>query len=700
MANIKCIPKDIVSKLKSEYSKKVIKTPAELSDVITAATKEKYGLNIPEDISNKIIEQSIALNKIKSAVGDNIGALGTEEATIAFIKANTELNNTLKSLVPSSKLDVWLGVIGRSTMLTSAKSFLMNIEGNIMTGVTEAVSRRIASGSMSTTSSKLAKDYLGMVRKVYKETGVDISRMKDSHDFYKSSELLLGSDMVSTQGVTGVTGKIGRNAEKLIFEGTLGTPDSIFGSLTFADSVNIDTVRFKDVNKLLSNNTDAALESAVKEAQKTFGGKNNIAIELMEDSMRLEPKTTLGKELRLEAVNNSKIATLVQDTLLATTVNKIKVAVNAKTKSKIGDFFLPFIKTPANAISLSLDYAGVGAVKAVVKTIKGISNGAIKNPEVFKPIIRNLARSGVGFGGAIAIASQLDASNFIGAYDPTRNQIKELEGSSYDAVKLGDKWYSTDFFGPFAGAVSGLMYAKRGEGYVDKMYKYYQGAKAQLLKVPGVDLASDIIKNSAYNKTNNPETASKDTLKYAVNETSSRVIPAMVGDIAKATDSAERVTNKGILDQTKAKIPGLRQTLPEKKNVFNQPIRTQGPVSTILAGSRVSKALDTPITKEISRLVSKDKASISFTDFNKSTSLELTQFKEKVGPKFDEAATFYGKSLEKQLNTLIKDPRYILLSDAEKAKQIKIQDEQAKIETFKKYGFKYKTPVTKKQIKL
>ena len=711
MANIKCIPKEIVSKLKAEFKKKTVSSPSELMAKIDEVVKTKYNINIEPEISSKIIKISTELNAIKKKLGDNIGDLNYEQQTIEFIKKNNELNNVLKSITPASKLDVWLGIIGRSAMLFSPKSIAMNLEGNILTGGAEAISRRLSKFGITGSDSKLMTDYIKMVRRVYKATGTDISRMKNSNDFYKAGELMLGSDVTSAQGVKGPIGVVGRWAEKMVFEGALGAPDSAFGSLAMADSVGLDTKQFVNIDNLIKDIVkkptdkitpiEKTLLESIKDAKTIFGNKNDLSKELMKDALRLEPKTTLGKEIRKESVNSAKISTLVQDTFLSKNLNKLKVSLNTSTNSKVGDFVLPFVKTPANVVSMSLDYAGGGLLKSIGTTIKGITNGTIKDPKVIKSIFTNLSKSAIGLGGAVLIASQLDESNFIGAYDPARQQIKELENSNYDAIKLGNNWYSTDLFGPFAAAVSGLMYAKKGEGYVDKSYKFLQGAKDQLLKVPGVDLANSVLDNLKYNKSANPDTALKDTLAYAVNESASRTIPAIVGDIAKVGDQYERKTTGGPLDKVKAKIPGLRETLPAKQDILGEKIKTPSAVTTLLAGSRVTEGRDTPITKEITRLVNSTDKGITFTNWDSSTSKEVTKFKEKIGEeKFDEAKTFYGQTLKTELDKLIKNPRYNLMSDEEKLKQINLQDTQAKDKTFSKYRFKYRQDKSPKQIKL
>ncbi|NTW90797.1 MAG: hypothetical protein HGA35_02540 [Erysipelotrichaceae bacterium] len=167
MANIKCIPKDIVSKLKSEFKKKGDVSSSDLVSKIEKVVKSKYNIDIPSEVSSKIIKISTELNTIKKTLGDNAGNFGHMKDTISWIKKQNELNRVIKGMQPASKLDVWLGIIGRSAMLASPKSIAMNIEGNIITGGSEAIIRRLSTGNITGSSKELAQEYFKMVRQIY-----------------------------------------------------------------------------------------------------------------------------------------------------------------------------------------------------------------------------------------------------------------------------------------------------------------------------------------------------------------------------------------------------------------------------------------------------------------------------------------------------------------------------------------------------
>jgi hypothetical protein len=163
-----------------------------------------------------------------------------------------------------------------------------------------------------------------------------------------------------------------------------------------------------------------------------------------------------------------------------------------------------------------------------------------------------------------------------------------------------------------------------------------------------------------------------------------------MSDLAKATDTMERQTGKG-WESIKAKIPFLRQTLPEKKNIFGETIKGEPVWSDIAFGSRLKTDKETEIISEINRVSMVVDKGINFTNWDKSSSKTLAQFKEKKGQqKFDEAKDLYGKKLKEKIEKEIEKGSYKKLTDEEKLKILNNLDSEAMNEVFKKYNFKYK----------
>lgn len=73
-----------------------------------------------------------------------------------------------------------------------------------------------------------------------------------------------------------------------------------------------------------------------------------------------------------------------------------------------------------------------------------------------------------------------------------------------------------------------------------------------------------------------------------------------MSDLAKATDEKERVTRKGL--ESIKENTRLRQTLPEKKNIFGETIVGEPAWSDILFGSRIKTDKEDATVSEINRV--------------------------------------------------------------------------------------------------
>ena len=105
------------------------------------------------------------------------------------------------------------------------------------------------------------------------------------------------------------------------------------------------------------------------------------------DLLKLTPGTEHGKIVRSIAIDQAKIATYTNDSLLSKICMKFRdFANNVSGKLRLGDMLYVFVKTPANVIDLSLKYSGSKAVEGFIKAGKAfidLKKGLI-TPEEFK----------------------------------------------------------------------------------------------------------------------------------------------------------------------------------------------------------------------------------------------------------------------------------------------------------------------------
>lgn len=679
-----CIPPEIVEKLKKSLDKGEISTnviadmlpteQAALKTILENVVAEKLGVSVTKGEVKEITEKAAKIDEAAKKLGEDLGNPAKLEENLEFFKAKKEMDDYLLSKHPSHNLKVATGTIGRGMMLASVKSPVLNIGSNIEIGFTEALSRRLANGQLSGANNGLAVDFVKMANKIYQETGYDISRMTNLRDTGAGGTRVLG-ETTHSQG-PGAVRKVGRVVEDIVFKQLMGAPDVAFSSAHFADSVNLNSL-------------------------KLAKGDKAKATEIMTDAMRLEPTTVEGEIIRTQGILDAQKATWT-DTSWASKVSEgiRKVLNDVSGDLRAGDYLLPFVKTPANIIATGMDYAGLGIPKAAIKTIKAFKTGEIGSREYVRSISRDLIRSGLGITGAVLIASQLNNDDFVGAYDPARSQIEGLRNSNYNAIRVGGKWISTDWLGPLAVPVTAIMYGRKyGKTGGEKTFQYAKGVVSSALNIPGVSDIYDQVKSSAFKKNQSLEEMSGATVDYITNELYSRLVPSFLSDLAKAIDPKVRQTS-GNVDKIKAKIPFVSTTLPEKKNVFGEPVKGENAISDILFGARVKTDRETKMVKELSNVSDATDKGISFTDWDKSSSKTLAQFKEKVGEeKYNKAKEQYGKELKAELEKAINNPTYTKLSDEDKLKVINGKDTDAMNKIFKQFGFKYKAAPANKTLK-
>lgn len=664
-AQSKPVYKNVIDKIKSLDDMGVL-SPAGEQAFLEDLVSDKLGITVSPEEVLAIHERAQAIEKAQEALGVDLGNPDKLQENLDFFKAKKVMDDYLLSLTPASKLKVLTSTIGRGMMLASIKAPVLNIGSNIEVGFTEALTRRIAGNKLKGSDNQQAIAYMKMVNKIYQATGYDLSRMMSLSDTGASGARVLGNDMVHSQG-KGKIRKVGRIIEDVVFKQLMGAPDVAFSAGHFADSVNINSL-------------------------KLAKGDTSKGAKYMSDAMRLEPQTAEGETLRAQGILDAQKATWTDTSWVSKVSEGIRKILNQVSGDlRAGDYLLPFIKTPANVIATGMDYAGLGIPRSTIRMIKQIRAGDLSNKEEWQKTAKDLVRAGLGITGAAILTAAIGSDNFIGAYDPQRFQIEQLRNSNTNSIKIGNKWISVDWLGPLAVPVTAMMYAKKyGTTGGEKTFQYAKGVGGSFFNAPGIKDTFDYAKSKLQGQNQTLDEATSSTGDFITSEIYSRLVPSFLGDIAKATDPSERKTKKGV-DTIKSKIPGLRQTLPVKRDVFGDEMKGESAVSDLLFGARVKTDRDNPTISEIRDVSNNTDKAINFTDWDRSTNKTLVQYKQKVGQeKYDETKIVYGQELKKGLEKLFDKPSYDKLSDNEKLKAINDIDAEAMKKVLSKEGFTYK----------
>lgn len=642
-------------------------TPDNEDEFLEDLVRDKIGVSVTPEEAQIISEKAKRVEDLVREVSE----LGIP--TAEYFEAKSELEKYLQSKQPASNLKVATSTIGRAMMLASVKSPIVNIESNTVQGILTAAERRMSLGQYKGLNGDFARKYIKENWKIYQKSGYDLSRMMDLSDDKK----ILGEEIVHSQG-EGPVRFVGRVAEDIVFKQMMGAPDVAFSSVHFADSANLASTVIAKSEGLSGN-----------QAQER-------ALSIFKDAIQINPKTIEGELVRSQAIADAQYATYTNKSTYSNTALAIRKVLNiASGDFRVGDQIMPFVKTPANVIGAGIDFSGAGLPAQIYFLPKALLQARNGEKAALKRSITTLVRSGLGLTFAFLLSRMFNPDDFIGNYPVSQKEQKllELKNATTNSVRIGNKWVSLDYFGPISAPLVGMLYAKKyGHTPTEKVIKYYQGVVTQMQKIPGVKDFADIYKDIT-DFTNEAKTGQKELTTAATNAVlsyiRSRTVPAILNDVAKASDRSERVMDVKTdpLARIKGSIPGLRQTLPEKTTVFGDVISSEDALSTVLFGSRVKTANENKLIQELVRLEGEGQLP-SITDVEK-TSSRVKGLKEQISEaKYTGAMKYYRRELKTRVERIVRSGKYRAMDDEEKKNAIEKEKNEALDVMLKRYGYK------------
>lgn len=618
----------------------------------------KLGINVSPEEVMKIKDLSEKANeaqqKVKSFTGVDFENDEHNNNMLNYFKQIKALDDYTASINPVPEHKVILSTIGRGNMLASPKSILLNIESNTVNGLTESLIRRMENGRISGTNFEAAAKYMKWVNKIYDETGYDITRLMD-----ENIGVFQGEKVQSSQG-PGIIRKIGRVYEDIIYKKLLGKPDVAYASFAFSDSANL---------------TSTAL--AAKEGLKGEALKKR-ALKIFQDATQINTQnmSAEGMLVREQAMKDAFDATYTNNGMLSNFVlNSLRKPLN-NIYNGVGEVVIPFAKTPANVVELTADYGGMGAVKALAKVAYSMKTG---NKSILKSAMRDVLRSGVGIIAGYLFVSGIKPEDYIGEYplNASEKALLDAKNATPNSIRFGGKWISLDYLGPLGAPVVGFLrakkYGKEGD-YKEKVKQYLSGIIQQYLRTPGIEDISKILEKTVeyirQPKLDDFDDTVNNILNKLVDAVPPRLLPAIISDFAKITDTEQRRTDfKHPMSKVKAKIPYWNKSLPKKTTVFDDQKKTEDWWSQILFGARVKTAIDSPLLKELTDLERAGMLpSIGNPEYTKKRFKEL---KEQIEPeKFNQALKDYGDMTKERLSKVVVSAEYLKLSPEDRKNRL------------------------------
>ena len=574
----------------------------------------------------------------------------------------------LGSQVPKStieKIDSWRYF----SMLANPRTHIRNMVGNVAMGKMQRVKDKLAGG----------------IEDVVSTFNKDMERTKTLRIADYKTKKFAKNDVLNPD----VQSMIELNKNKYNPQSRLQNARKTFKN----DALNDTLGKLFDWNdKTLEAEDALGLKSAYKKALTDYLTANKIDTDKITDVQLSKARTY--------AVQQAKEATFHQANSIATAINQFSRK-NRLTKG-VTDAVLPFVKTPLNVAKSGLDYNPTGLLKTItVDTVK-LRKGDITVNKYIDNLSKGLTGTGIAvLGYALADAGILKAS---GGDDDKKENYDEALGKQTYSITIGNKTYSLDWLAPagiplFVGAEAKALRnsQKEEKGSIssddDKKFNQWLKSAENIANAMANSISPMSEMSMISGLTSALTSYEKDSTQMIGNILTNagksyvnQFVPTALGQIARTTDDYERSTTStktGLLskavDQTKlqmmSKIPGLRQKLPTKADIWGneQKSETNIPLRVInnFINPATVKNIDTSkVDTELNNLYSKIGESTILPSTIEKTYTINNQVYRMTSDEYEKYKKEYGQTSYKLLDSLINSKDYSKLNDEQKQKAV------------------------------
>lgn len=444
-------------------------------------------------------------------------------------KISKFINDTKKATYPEMVIEYWI-----NSLLSGPMTHVKNMLGNSLTALNSVAETAIASQISKITKSDAihideAKARLFGIMQGATEGITAASKIIKDENAASGSHTV---EQYRQKAIPGTLGKVIRIPTRL-----LSAEDELFKAIAYRQELN---------------------SLAFREAKKE--GLHGDALNQRMADIVMNPTEDLMKA----AVKASEYQTFTN--ALGPTGRAIQNFANSHFLAKL---IVPFIRTPTNILKYAGERTPLGLLsKEVRDNMAGVNGAAAKDIQY--------ARLALGTTISTAIAWQTIQGNITGSgpTDKTEKAALRMTGWQPYSIKIGDIYYSYEWLDPFAtimGTTADIATAiNKGLDNDADVNKILAGSVASIsknlfgkLSLRGVsDFMQMISDQDRYGD------------KYVQNFATS-FVPSFIGQIARTTDPVMR-ESRTLLDAMKARIPGLKNTLLPKRDMWGEPIESEG----------------------------------------------------------------------------------------------------------------------------
>ena len=616
------------------YVQKAVKQLNDRSaDKITAGKMAE--ITVPEDLSKAVLMASDEASRDK-AMDDLIAGIAAQ--------------------VPVTMMDKW-NAWRYLAMLGNARTHVRNIIGNAV-----FVPLRFAKDLMAAGGEFIATK-AGLMEEGDRRKSVSVSR--ELRDFAKQDAKIMQKEL---QG----SGKY--NPAREILDARKVLP----GFLETLSRKNGQALEYEDWLFL-----SPAYQKALSQALAHTG----YTVEEMQNGSNYDAVKALNNARRI-AVEEAQKATYRDFNAAASMLNRIKRMESGKASDKVIGVLLegvlPFTKTPINILRRGVEYSPIGIASSIFEAAAGVKNGNLDVAEFIDHLSAGLS------GTAVAVLGYLLASlGYIrGKKDDKEEEFEKLQGYQDYSLQIGDVSATIDWAAPTAlplftgAAVHSMIRDGKSLEWKDAWDAMMMIAEP-MMSLSMLDGLNNVLSSASY---------ADDSQKLATVASSAftsylgQAFPTLLGQVARSVDGTRRSTyidknspvptaiQRFVQSSVQNKIPVWESQKIPYIDVWGREdtndSKVLGALENFLSPSYINVVNTTDVDETLRELYDKTKEnSVLPSQVGKYFSVNGER-KDLTPDEYVSYAKDVGSTKYTLLAQLFADPRYMALTDEQKAKAI------------------------------
>lgn len=334
--------------------------------------------------------------------------------------------------------------------------------------------------------------------------------------------------------------------------------DAVYRSLGAADKV----FKTRMMQRSLMEDAIVQAKNAVTSGEIAKEGMNEMVQQLYKNPTN---------EMVKSAIDAAEYVTLQSKNKLASSISRFK-----KEFPVLGEFIVPFSKTPANIAKTIVDYSPAGFIKTIMK-----QSGAFNQKELAEGLGRAITGSSIiGLGALLASKGKMTG---IFPEEEGKRNVMYASGQRPQAVKLGDTWVQINRIAPVGNLlVLGAELYEQFAGGVEEGETTGEAAASTALKSPatfGKMLTEQTFLKGLSGTLQAVTEQGRYAQSFAENLVSS-MVPNIMGDVARGIDP-RLLEEKGTLAEqiqqaAISKVPFATKKVPARKDIFGRDVTVLG----------------------------------------------------------------------------------------------------------------------------